>query len=100
MAKKETVVLDAKDALCAEIDPDLWFPNSKEGGHKDSYYNMDQAKRFCSQCPLTVQCLLTALGNKEEHGIWGGSTPRDRKFIRNNNQARDFILRLRQRYNK
>lgn len=97
---KEVIVLNAKDALCAEIDPDLWFPQTKDGSKKDSYYNMEQAKRFCSQCPLTVQCLLTAIQNNEEHGIWGGSTPRDRQFMRNTNQAREFVLRLRQRYNK
>ena len=37
------------DGLCAQIDPELWFP---EKGH-----NAAQARRICFRCPVRPQCL-------------------------------------------
>jgi len=56
------------DGLCAQIDPELWFP---EKGH-----NAAQARRICFRCPVRAQCL--AAGRYEQHGIWGGLTYHER----------------------
>ena len=34
------------------------------------------AKALCATCPVTEPCL--AAGSRERHGVWGGTTPRQR----------------------
>lgn len=64
------------DALCAGIDPTLWFPAAGE----DNLV----AKRICLECPVRVRCLETALatesfkGREYRFGIWGGLGPTER----------------------
>ena len=60
-------------ALCAEVDPDLHFPE-KGGGVKD-------AKKVCMACEVRVECLDYALDHGEKHGIWGGLSERQRREI-------------------
>ena len=46
--------------------------------------NMGQiksAKKICKTCPVIAECLTFALKNKENYGIWGGTTGRTRKKI-------------------
>jgi hypothetical protein len=62
-------VLDG--ALCAQVDPELWFP--KLGSPSSA------ALLICQDCPARVDCLEWALTAREEHGIWGGMTPRQRR---------------------
>jgi hypothetical protein len=33
-------------------------------------------------CPMRAECLMFALVNNEQFGIWGGMTPEDRKYMR------------------
>lgn len=51
-------------AVCAQIDPELWFPDLERQG---AY-----AKSICKTCPVQVECLNYAIANEEENGIWGG----------------------------
>lgn len=37
------------------------------------------AKEICRSCPVQVDCLATALRDNEDSGIWGGTTPVERK---------------------
>jgi len=60
-------------ALCAQADPDEWFPS--RGGP------INRAKAICGRCPVTALCLDLALTNREEHGVWGGLGPRQRSAI-------------------
>ena len=59
-------------ALCAETDPEAFFP---EKGRSTA-----EPKKVCMRCPVRVQCLEYALRNDENFGIWGGlsSTERNR----------------------
>jgi WhiB family transcriptional regulator, redox-sensing transcriptional regulator len=41
-----------------------------------------EALALCATCPVRAQCLEYALRNKESHGIWGGTTPEERRRIR------------------
>lgn len=36
------------------------------------------AKKLCAQCPIRQECLEYAVEAKEEWGIWGGLTARER----------------------
>lgn len=58
------------DARCAQIDPELMFPESREDN--------DRAKAVCSSCTVTEQCLTWALAHDERFGVWGGLTAAER----------------------
>ena len=62
------------DALCAETDPEAFFP--EKGG------STREAKRVCSGCTVRAECLGSALANDERFGIWGGLSERERRRLR------------------
>ncbi|CAG7844815.1 Transcriptional regulator WhiB [Pseudoclavibacter triregionum] len=62
------------DALCAQVDPEAFFPE-KGGSTRD-------AKRICSSCEVRAECLEWALENDERFGIWGGLSERERRKLR------------------
>jgi WhiB family redox-sensing transcriptional regulator len=61
------------DALCAQSDPDAWFP---EPGQSPV-----PAKRICAACPVRPQCLDYVLARPEQFGVWGGLTERERRDL-------------------
>ena len=62
------------DALCAQTDPEAFFPE-KGGSTRD-------AKRICEGCTVRQQCLEYALEHDERFGIWGGLSERERRKLR------------------
>jgi Transcription factor WhiB len=67
-------------ALCAQTDPEIFFPLKGAPGH--------EAKRICAQCPVRLPCLEEALARDLTWGIWGGLTPRERKKERDRRAER------------
>ena len=66
---------------CAELDGDLWYPELGEGSVK-------YAKAICARCPVQQRCLEYALDRGETFGVWGGTTPQERKdLVRQRRQA-------------
>jgi WhiB family transcriptional regulator, redox-sensing transcriptional regulator len=63
-----------QDALCAETDPEAFFPE-KGGSARD-------AKKICNSCEVREQCLAYALGKEERFGIWGGLSERELRKLR------------------
>jgi WhiB family redox-sensing transcriptional regulator len=61
-------------ALCAETDPEAFFP--EKGG------STREAKRICSGCEVRAQCLEYALAHDERFGIWGGLSERERRRLK------------------
>ncbi|MFG2001642.1 WhiB family transcriptional regulator [Spirillospora sp. NPDC048911] len=61
-------------ALCAQTDPDSFFP--EQGG------DTRPAKKVCMACEVRTQCLDYALDNDERFGIWGGLSERQRRKLR------------------
>lgn len=62
-------------ALCAEVDPELWFP--EKGGSSRA------ARRICARCPVSDACLqeaLTAEGGV--FGIWAGTSHLERLALK------------------
>jgi hypothetical protein len=92
----------AEDALCAQVDPEIFFTSDTGGGVKEgsvgSYVAAGYARSLCAQCPLTVACLMTAVANKEKYGIWGGSMPHDRRTLRTKTQVIKFVEKLKKNY--
>jgi WhiB family redox-sensing transcriptional regulator len=63
-----------EQALCAETDPEAFFP--EKGG------STREAKKICTGCEVRAQCLEYALSNDERFGIWGGLSERERRRLR------------------
>jgi WhiB family redox-sensing transcriptional regulator len=63
-----------KEALCAQTDPEAFFP--EKGG------STREAKKVCLNCPVRSDCLSEALRNDEKFGVFGGLTERERRKIR------------------
>ncbi|MGH9380816.1 MAG: WhiB family transcriptional regulator [Thermoanaerobaculia bacterium] len=59
--------------LCAQSDPDAWFP---EKGESTRY-----PKRICQDCPIRAECLAAAMRNGERYGVWGGASERERRAL-------------------
>lgn len=71
-------------ALCFGEDPALWQLDSPND------YRLPktaEAKDICSRCPVRLKCLAVAMERNEEHGIWGGLTPKERQELRANDAA-------------
>jgi len=71
----------AERALCAQADPDAWFPN------KGQRALAAIATRICGHCPVRAQCLDYALSGADTWGgiatgIWAGTTPPERDRLR------------------
>ena len=61
-------------ALCAQTDPEAFFP--EKGG------STREAKRICAGCEVRAECLEYALAQDERFGIWGGLSERERRRLR------------------
>jgi WhiB family transcriptional regulator, redox-sensing transcriptional regulator len=69
------------------VDPDLFFPVSESGlGARQ----VAAAKAVCAKCPVAADCLAWALRG-EPAGIWGGTTPDERRALRLAQAAQVFV---------
>ena len=60
-------------ALCAETDPEAFFP--EKGGSTSA------AKSVCGDCTVRAECLTWALTSNERFGVWGGLSERERRHL-------------------
>lgn len=58
------------EALCAQTDPEVFFPTIGRAGA--------EAKRVCAVCPVRQDCLEYGIENGLQ-GIWGGVGERNRQ---------------------
>jgi WhiB family redox-sensing transcriptional regulator len=58
---------------CREIPPGTFFPSDGVG--------VEAARRICAECPVKAPCLEYALLHRIDHGVWGGSSERERRRI-------------------
>ena len=72
----ESVPFDGTQA-CKSVDPDLFFPEDY-----DDRLAVLKAKNICKSCPLNVECLVYAVKDSSLEGIWGATTPNERKNMR------------------
>lgn len=74
----QDVMSAQKETLgCQEV-PDVFFPEDfSDKQVRDESVTL--AKALCKQCPIQLECLTYAVQAKEEWGIWGGKTPRERQ---------------------
>ncbi|MEX1279755.1 MAG: WhiB family transcriptional regulator [Acidimicrobiia bacterium] len=48
----------------------------------DDFAGMKAAKEVCADCPVKEPCLEFAVLTNQSLGIWGGTTPNERRQIR------------------
>jgi WhiB family redox-sensing transcriptional regulator len=66
-------------AACRGADPELFYPVSSAG---PALAQVGQAKAICAQCAVRSDCLSWALRAGEPEGVWGGTTPEERRYLR------------------
>lgn len=62
-----------EDAACRGLDPELFYAESGS--------TVVKAKAVCGACDCRERCLEWAI-RREEFGVWGGTTARERAGIR------------------
>lgn len=67
---------------CADKSVELFFAPNSEDDEKPKPANYREAKRICSTCSWQVPCLQWALQDPSLHGVWGGTSERDRSRLR------------------
>lgn len=83
-----------ENPLCAQTDPEIFFPEEDEDGkplarNATSYA---EAKAVCRACDHRDACAVWAIKN-ESQGFWGGLSPAQRRQIR-----RRFNIKLENPY--
>jgi WhiB family transcriptional regulator, redox-sensing transcriptional regulator len=58
---------------CQTVDPETFFPAPSEPA--------DTAIALCRSCPVQGACLAWALQAGDLHGVWGGTTARERRAM-------------------
>lgn len=63
-------------SACRRTDPEVFFPDNWNAR------TVNIAREVCADCPVTLQCLRFAIANYLDHGMFGGTTPEQRKRLR------------------
>jgi WhiB family redox-sensing transcriptional regulator len=67
-----------EQAVCTSM-TDMFFPSEEHMGKELVLYR--KAKEICSRCPVAKQCLDYAIKNQIFFGVWGNTTPKERKAL-------------------
>jgi WhiB family transcriptional regulator, redox-sensing transcriptional regulator len=59
--------------VCRSVDPETFFPAPNEPA--------ESAVALCRTCDVQGPCLAWALEVGDCHGVWGGTTPRERRAM-------------------
>lgn len=71
----------AEDQVPCRNDPDGFFIEYSTTTNRSAGGNANYAKNACRMCPVMAQCAEYAITHREEYGIWGGTSPAERKAI-------------------
>ena len=63
---------------CRDKDPNIFYPLGRGRSAMDQ---MEVAKAFCRGCPSREPCLEFALTAGQQLGIWGGTSPEERRVL-------------------
>lgn len=69
-----------RDAACRDLPTSWWYP--------ERFLHPDEAMAVCARCPAARDCLLYALVNHEQEGVWGGLTYKGRRRLQRELGAR------------
>ena len=63
---------------CRDKDPNLFFPLGRGRAAIDQ---VEVAKAYCQGCPSREPCLAYALASGQLLGVWGGTSPEERRVL-------------------
>lgn len=69
-------ILSAAACRDGDVPTEVFYPMPADDAAADA------AKAVCAGCRVRQGCLEYAVGNFEQHGVWGGTTPEERVLIR------------------
>jgi WhiB family redox-sensing transcriptional regulator len=75
-----------KDANCKGADTEMFFMEFEEAAI--NHIKLREARKVCFDCTAKKECLDFAVVNNINYGVWGGSTPAQRKEIRHEQRHR------------
>ena len=78
-----TEATDLNGGVECSQNPEIFYPDDWSGLGGSTLMrtlSTQTAKEICMRCPVISECLQ--VGVYEEYGIWGGTTPDQRKKIR------------------
>ena len=67
------------EGKCRELPAKIFFPSDGAG--------VEVARRICVDCRVRATCLEYTLTEGVEHGVWGGSSERERNRIARRRRA-------------
>ena len=73
-----------EEPLCAEVGIEIFFVKDRdeiEPGEETHIGDYQSAISICKRCKHLTECADWGIRN-EAHGVWGGTTPHQRKVIR------------------
>lgn len=80
-------------AACLDEDPELFFPLGEE--HTSGMAptapvqaQQDEAKAVCRRCPVVAECLAWAIESGQDFGVWGATSPEERREFKRRTPAR------------
>lgn len=85
---KVQMSFDPTQGACANEDPNMFFPEAK-----DYTKTVRSAKEVCATCPFSKACMLFAIQNGIDSGIWGGATPKERDHIQRHPTVMDDYIK-------
>lgn len=75
-------------ARCRGMPTNIFYPSGDET-RTVRLKREDAAKKLCRSCPVRSPCLQYAIETREPHGIWGATTPDERRRLTPKNAWRD-----------
>jgi len=66
---------DDTNAACKDKPAEWFFPQAHD-------WVPEVARSICEGCPIKDACRDFAVNTNQEYGIWGGTSPEDRRKIR------------------
>jgi len=72
-SRRERMFPYLEEAACRGLDPEVFYAESAAA--------VVRAKTLCGSCDVRTRCLEWAI-KREEFGVWGGTTARERAALR------------------
>lgn len=68
-------------AACRGPQSTIFFPPARLERRPDKRRREQRAKAICAECTVRPDCLNYAVRIREQHGIWGGLTEKERRSL-------------------
>lgn len=70
------------EAKCLGMDDSLFFGSSDPDTRPPyTLAEIRKAQAICGECPVAYECLVDALENREDYGVWAGTTSKRRRSM-------------------